>query len=231
MQFDIIIPAAGCGQRMGSKGPKGLISLGNETVIQRQIRLLNNAYPDSRIIVVGGHKHDKLYKSLSRETSFVLNKDFENTNSAASVRVGLEYTKLEHPALIIYGDLVFNKHTLLQRYAWPKESSVIVDESPLRSDEVGVSENNGLAMHFAFGLPTKWSHIVMLMPKEKKLFMEGCKPPERRGYLSYEILNYVLQNGGRFKLVRPTGMKLVEIDTTKDVPEAVELANEDSVSV
>lgn len=222
MQFDIIIPAAGRGQRIGSSVPKGMISLGNETVIQRQVRLLKVAYPESRILVVGGHKHDKLHKSLPADVGMVLNQEYQNSNVSQSIKIGLEHTKADRAAMILYGDLVFNEQTLPKE--WPAESAIIVDESEMRPDEVGVSEANGYAITFAFGLPTKWSHIVMLTPKDKELFIAGCKPAHRFRYFGYEILNSVIEGGGRFKLMRPDGMKLVEIDTIKDISKAVELA-------
>ena len=222
MQFDIVIPAAGRGQRLGNGSIKSLISLGRETVVERQVRILKEAYPDSRVLIVGGHKHSKLHKSIPAGTGFVLNKDYQECNVAQSIKVGLERTIAGRPTLVIYGDLVFNRLTLPK---WSNESAVIVDESESRTEEVGVSETKGYAIQFAFGLPTKWSHIAMLMPKEKQLFIESC----HQRFFGYEILNRVIQAGGKFKIVRPEGMKLVEIDYSKDVPKAVELVNEDSV--
>lgn len=222
--FDIIIPAAGCGQRMGAKSPKGLISLGSETVLQRQIRLLKLRY-DANIIVVGGHKHSKLFKSLPNDTMMVLNNDYANNNVALSINRGIEFTKPDRPALVVYGDLVFNMNALSG--VWPTKSAVVVEESNAREAEVGVSSNDdGNAIQFAFGLPAKWAHIVMLMPEEKKLFVEACKPQHHFRYFGYEILNHIIASGGSFQVLRTAGMKLVEIDSVKDIPEAVELANE-----
>ena len=110
--LDIIIPAAGQGRRMKSVGPKGLIRLGNETVLLRQIRLLKQAFPEARIVVIGGFGHAKLHKSLPPNISFVVNNRYRDTNVSHSIHVGLQFTRPHHSVLIVYGDLVFNHHAL-----------------------------------------------------------------------------------------------------------------------
>ena len=224
MLIDVIIPAAGCGQRMGSRGPKGLISLGSQTVLQRQIQQLKFVFPGCRVVVVGGHKHDKLYKSLPKGTTFVLNTEHADTNVSKSIEVGFQYTKADVPALIVYGDLVFNYAALLG--IKPDESSVVVEDTSTREDEVGVSVVDGMAGQFAFGMTPRWAHIAMMMPREKELFVKASLPAHRFRYFGYEILNEVIKDGGSFKVIKPDSMRLVEIDSAKDIDKAVELARE-----
>lgn len=213
---------------MGAHSPKGLISLGSETVIQRQIRQLRSVF-DCRIIVVGGYKFEKLHRTLPHDVSFVVNSRFDDTNVADSIRTGLEYCKPGRSALILYGDLVFNMEAI--KHLDPNVSSVVVDSTAERDDEVGVSidSDSGNITRFSFGMPTRWSHIAMLAPKEKQLFIQEFLPAHRFRYFGYEILNEVLSKGGRFKAIQPPDIRLIEIDSTRDIPEAVRLCNEDSV--
>lgn len=226
--FDVVIPAAGCGQRMGANSPKGLISLGTETVIQRQIRQLRSIF-DCRIIVVGGYKFEKLHRTLPHDVEFVVNPRFADTNVADSIRTGLDYCKQGRSALILYGDLVFNMEAI--KHLDPNISSVIVDETDKRDDEVGVAIDGDLGnvTRFSFGMPMRWSHIAMLAPKEKQLFINEVLPAHRFRYFGFEILNEVLSKGGRFKAIHPPEIKIIEIDSTRDIPDAVRLCDEDSV--
>lgn len=228
-QLDVIIPAAGCGQRIGVKGSKGLISLGEETVIQRQVRQLRTVYGDGvRIIVVGGHKHDKLYQSLPEDVSFVVNVDYATTNVARSISVGLQYTQPENPALIVYGDLVFDMRAI--SHLPPTHSAVLLDEAfnSQRTDEVGVLIMGDIVLRFSFGVNPKWAHIAMLMPAEKAMFQKACIKTSKHRYFGYEILNDVLEAGGHFGVVSHK-MHLVEIDTAKDILKARGLARENPV--
>lgn len=214
--LDIIIPAAGQGYRMKSLGPKGLIRLGAETVLQRQIRILRQSLPESRIVVVGGFAHDKLFRSVAKlNVSFVVNQQYHITNVAHSIQVGMQFTRPTNPVLIVYGDLVFTED-ILQGLS-EDESSVILTGQPGRENEVGAAVVDGHVTRFSYGMPLRWAQIAMLTPADKALFYSRAGLPSRSRHFGYEILNELLHHKRRLKAVIPESLNLVEIDSANDI--------------
>src|SRR5262249_51886655 len=110
---------------MKSFGPKALIPVGEETVVSRQIRLLREAFPKARFVIVGGFAIDRLRKALPADVKVVVNHDFETTNVAHSLYLGLKRTPPNAPALLVYGDLVFSANVLAGLNH--RQSAVVVD--------------------------------------------------------------------------------------------------------
>jgi NDP-sugar pyrophosphorylase family protein len=212
MKLNVIIPAAGLGRRMKSFGPKALIQIGSETLIERQIRIISDHF-DARFVVVAGFEGDRLRQSLPKEVKVVYNAAYEATNVARSIELGLRHTRENVPALVVYGDLVFNAEAI--KHLRVGKSAVVMDKAGRRPEEVGVNIVDGVATHFSFGLPAKWAHILLLMPHEKRLFLECVKGKPR--HFGYEILNEVIDQGGEFVAITPPKIKLQEIDCTKDL--------------
>jgi choline kinase len=102
----VLIPAAGLGRRMKSYGPKALINLQGETLIERQIRLVREAFPRVKITVVAGFEAHRLREVLPKDVRLVLNPYYETTNVAYSVSIGLRTIPPTVPVLVVYGDLV-----------------------------------------------------------------------------------------------------------------------------
>jgi hypothetical protein len=217
----VVIPAAGLGRRMKSFGPKALIPVGPETVLARQIRLLREAFPKARFVVVGGYAVDRLRKSLPAGVKMVVNPNFETTNVAYSLYLGLRHTPANAPALLVYGDLVFRAGALAGLSH--KRSAVLVDAGPGREQEVGLTVVDGLATRFDYGLPAKWAQVAMLALPEKAMFLRAAAGLLRAKHFGYEILNEVLDLGGEFAALTVPPGTLVEIDAAPDVDRAKSL--------
>lgn len=219
--LDIIIPAAGLGRRMKSYGPKALVHLGEETLIARQIRLLRECYPHSRIIVVAGFEASRLKASLPKDVRVVVNHEYATTNVSHSICVGLRHCRAYRPVLVVYGDLVFNREAIA---GLPLDrSSVVVEMGDARREEVGVTVVGGEATRFSYGLPIKWAHICLLSADQKKLFLDVALATHRKRHFGYEILNEMLEQGGQFVALTSPLMRLVEIDCSKDIDLAMSL--------
>lgn len=208
----IIIPAAGLGRRMKSYGSKSLISLGKETVIARQIRIIKSVFPQSQIIVVVGFDAEKVRKSLPAEVKTVKNFKYEDTNVVCSILHGLKAAK-SGPVLIIYGDLVFNEATLSDIKL--DKSSIILDYDTNRDEEVGVNHIDNNAICLDYGLRSKWSHILLMHTAERRLFEQHCVNNDKM--FGFEIINKVIGDGGRFTVQSSPKMLIAEIDSSKDI--------------
>jgi choline kinase len=222
-KLSIIIPAAGPGRRMKSYGPKALIHINGKTVIQRQLDILQKVYPSAEVIVVLGFEADKVRKELPYTVHTVVNNNYETTNVAYSLMLGMCAAKTEK-ILIVYGDLVFNMDTfavISKEGPVPTlsdESTVIIDhKSQFDRSEVGVMVINNEVSRFSYGLPTKWAQIVLLTGQETDIFRKEVKPQFRRKLFGFEVLNEVLNKGGIIKATEPDKMKIAEIDTSKDI--------------
>lgn len=217
--LSIVIPAAGLGRRMKSYGPKALIEVTpGQTILSRQLRILRDKFPGADIVVVVGFEGERVVRSLPPGVRVVENELFETTNVARSLLMGVRSCSCRR-ALLVYGDLVFSGETL---DGLPDdESFVVVDAGGrMREFEVGVNVVDGAATHFSYGLDTKWAQIAMLTGRELHLFRRLAAAREKRKFFGYELLNEVLEHSGDLAAVEPPGMRIVEVDTSKDIGDA-----------
>jgi choline kinase len=220
-KLTIIIPAAGSSRRMRSYGAKSLIELtGGENVLGRQLRLLRKQFPKAEFIVVVGFQSEKVLKYLQKEKTVkvVENDLYEQTSVVRSIDLGLKIAS--HPnILIVYGDLVFNQQTISHLTKF--ETSIIIDTNDnINKDEVGVTISNEACLYFAYGLDTKWAQILMLTGKELEMFKEIITDKIKRKLQTFEILNQILDHGGKIKVVSPSEIQMVEVDTYADIEKA-----------
>jgi choline kinase len=213
----VVIPAAGLGHRMKSYGPKALIECANkEPLICRQIRMLRRRFTNPQIVVVLGFGADRIRKVLPTGVQAITNDEYQVTNVAYSIRLGMVHCVPWLPLLIVYGDLVFNDPVL--EAIDLKKSSIVLDKAPRgREQEVGVTVVGGQVTAFSHGLSTKWAQLATLQYHEQSLFVDVMCEPHRRKQFGYEVFNEVLERGGVFEASDCAGMKLVEVDTSKDI--------------
>lgn len=82
-----VILAAGRGRRLDpvSNGtPKCLVRVGGESLIERQLKILEHLGID-RIIVVVGYQHEKIRAVVGDRCDYIFNKRFDETNSLYSL--------------------------------------------------------------------------------------------------------------------------------------------------
>jgi choline kinase len=215
----VVIPAAGTGRRMKSFGPKALLPLGDgRTVLRRQIDTVRQVWPGADVVVVVGYDAERVVKTLPAGVRVVENEHYEETGAARSVAMGLRATAAGR-VLVLYGDLVFNKATLA---GLPADRSVVLVDSKKRlpASEVGVTTDGGLAVHFDYGLKTKWCSIALLAGRELHLFKQLGAHKDRRRLMGFEVLNLVVERGGELYAHEAPKMRLVEIDSGKDIARA-----------
>ena len=218
--YEIIIPAAGIGKRMKTYGPKALIEINNQTIIQNQLKIINDTFPHCRIILVCGFQAEKLMNNTPNNIIKVENSSYEESNVVRSIGVGLRATITDN-VVIIYGDLIFNKAALNIRF---DESSLITDQSSSMSqEEVGCIVNEGIVESMCYDLPLKWGQIMYLNGKELRLMKEYCYNKNNSKMFGFEAINYVIGLGGKFKVATPSNAYIIDIDTSKDIEKAKEL--------
>jgi NDP-sugar pyrophosphorylase family protein len=222
-KLNIIIPVAGVGRRMRSYGPKALIYLHGKTLIERQLYILRQLYPEANFTVVVGFAADKITKVLDKNIRVVENDSYERTNVAYSIALALQHINNNYPVLIVYGDLVFNFATFKDLHL-DRSAAIIDTQGRFNKGEVGATIVNSEISQFAYSLPIKWGQIVYLEGKDLFLFKDYIQHKNRVNYFGFEILNGVLNNDGHIHAIEPNHMQIAEIDTSKDIERARKIA-------
>ena len=211
----VIIPAAGEGRRMKSYGPKSLIRLTKESVLERQIRIITKIIDNVNFIVVTGFECDKLMESCPDYFIKLENENYKITNVSRSISIALRAVKTER-VLIIYGDLVFNERALSKMdYS---RSCTSARNDAFRQSEVGcIIDTNGHLTNMMYDLDTKWSQIIYLDGKELSLFKKISQEKKSKKMFGFEILNKVIDCGGKIKCIVDDSIEVIDIDTSKDL--------------
>ena len=216
----VVIPAAGQGKRMKSYGPKALIELRQgETILSRQVAILRKKLPLADFIVVAGFEADRVYRQFLPSVRVVENEFYEETNVARSLDIGLRACVADR-VLMVYGDLVFNAKTFADiplDQSWALVDTPVNGQTQLNSLEVGVTVIDGQTTRFAYGLDVKWGQVAFLEGEELKAFRRIAAERDRHRCYGFELLNALLDKGGRLAAHSPAGMRLVEVDCSKDI--------------
>lgn len=220
-KISVILPCAKAGRRMITFGPRANILIGSETLIQRQIRIIKDCFPNYSIefIVIGGFEIESLKNNLPG-IKVVQNTFFDSTSVAYSIALGLKQIKNKFGAIICYGDLVFNKATI-NGLRTDESCAVITDKG-----DIGATIVDGEITRFSYGIPNKWASIFSLSYKERILFTEIAMAEHRKSYYTHEILNEVINRGGTIRPFKPIGSVISEIDSSRDIKQAQNIGKE-----
>lgn len=215
--LDIIIPAAGMGKRMKSYGPKPLIKIKKEkTILDFQLDILKTKFPNSNIILVSGFQSVNLMQNSPSSLIKIENESYENNNVARSIGIGLRATH-KGKVLVVYGDLVFNKKCLdCLDY---NHSCILASNEIMKKNEIGciVNPKNFFLENMMYDLELKWGQISLFTGHELKILKEVCWNPQNYNLFGFEAINKIMQYGGKFKVRTEKGLKVVDVDSSKDL--------------
>ena len=219
--IDIVIPAAGLGNRMKSYGAKPLIKIKESmTIIDNQVRILSKFLPNSNIIIVCGFDADNLMNKTDESIIKVENENYIETNVVRSIGMGLRATTKD--VLIVYGDLIFNEKCIEEMNF--NKSSLLVGEDIMSDEEVGCTFNKRDQLeHMMYGLQQRWGQMVFLKGRELKLFKKVCFDKENKKMFGFEAINKTIALGGVFYKSSHERAKVIDIDSSKDLEKVSEV--------
>lgn len=144
-----IILAAGQGLRMGkitADRPRCLLDVGDETVLERQIRILNEVgIPTEDITLVAGYRAELLE---GYGLNIIYNPQFYCTDNAYSLGLALDaLKKKQNSFLIIDGDLVFEKKAILDILSCEYPNCALVQKGHNQGNSTGVYVNKRDFIH------------------------------------------------------------------------------------
>jgi len=214
----IIIPAAGEGIRMKAYGPKPLVKLKpGLTILEYQIQLLRHKFTNATIILISGYEANKVINNAPPKIIHIENERYSTTNVTRSIGLGLRAT-LTDRVLIMYGDIICNSATF--KCLLEKQSLLFVDTSnTMTENEVGcvIEKDTGVIEHILYDLPNKWAQIVYLVGKELDMFKQITNNPLNENLLGFEVINEIIDKGGKFYQSSSKNIKVNDIDCSKDL--------------
>ena len=213
-KYSIIIPAAGLGVRMKKYGPKSLTKITKtETILSRQLKIINNTFRWYEIILVTGFLHDKVQQNVPKHVKLVYNSNYEDTNIAHSLGLGLKQRSTNN-VIILYGDLVFNKHIFnLQLH----QTSCAVLADSMKTEEIGCNVDEGYLQQMFYDINNKWGQILFLQDNELDMMTELTNNSDNAMCFGFEIVNKILEHNGKFQTIKPNKAKILDIDTSLDL--------------
>src|SRR5437763_1971444 len=139
-----IILAAGVGARLRpltDDRPKCLVSLGEETILSRAVRMLREA-GIARLIVSTGYLEDRIRAALRdapMQVTVVSNPDYATTQNVVSLARALEAVSPGERFVKLDGDVVFSADIIRALSSRTADGAVAVDRSgPLGAEEMKV---------------------------------------------------------------------------------------------
>ena len=210
IKYSIIIVSSTCGRRMKSYGPTPLLKVGNENILSRQIKIIKQLFKYYEIILVGGFQINKIKKNI-KDIKIIENKQYENTNVAHSISLGLNKVKTDR-VLIIYGDLVFNYEAICYPYF---NESVIITSNNMKEEDVGCVSKNNLLEHMFFSLPNKWGQIGYFTGLELQLLQSICS--DQPLWFGFECYNEIVKRGGSFRVIQNKDSFCTDVDSVNDL--------------
>ena len=169
------------------------------------------------IILIVGFQAYRVINQTPQDIIKIENERFEETNVCHSIGIGLKAATTNR-VLIIYGDVVMNKNALDTKLN--KGSSLIIDSSgTMTSNEIGCTINkSGYIEQLLYDLPNKWAQIGFFVDKELEMLKQITWNPENERHYGFEAINEIINDGGKFRAVAPNGIRVNDIDCSKDIP-------------
>ena len=162
LQYHAVILAAGKGSRLGAlttRKPKCLLPLGSETIIERQLRLLQDTGV-SRITMVVGYQRDAISARLGERVRMIVNDRYETTGNIVSLweARGL----FSDNTLILNSDIIYERGILEAVIASTRSWAFAVDSTRCRSGHIRIVIEDGRPTDIGRHVPAERSQAAFL---------------------------------------------------------------------
>jgi choline kinase len=107
-----IIAAAGRGSRLGALTryrPKGLLPVNGESILARQIRILE-LYGITDIAIVTGYRSEMIIEHFKDRVTFFHNPDYLTTTSTSSLYKAIDF--MDDDIITMFSDVIFSENSL-----------------------------------------------------------------------------------------------------------------------
>jgi hypothetical protein len=214
----VAILAYESGKKSRSHTPKYLLNTASGDIfLEEQIRIVTKTFFKNSVYVATGVECDKISEVLPRHVRIVENQNFHNTGPAEYFRL-LINNSTEISLLFIDGDLTFSEDDLFDLDF--SRSFVVCAEEACKPQEIGATISDGEIAQLSFGLKNKIHYMFFLKGEELKLAQKICKNRDKNKLLIFEILNFVINNGGELHpYILNKASQIKKIESVKDLYE------------
>ena len=214
----IVLLAYETGQKSKSHTSKYLLSTNNgESVLERQSKIISGVFSENSLYIATGSDCDKIASMVSKNVRIVENQNFQSTGAAEYIRLVIN-NSAESSLLIVDGSILFSEDVLLDLDF--SKSFVLCSEESSEQQEIGATISEGCISQFSFGLQNKIYDMIFLKDHELNLAEKICKNRDKNKLLMFEVLNFVVNNGGSIHPQMPKRSGSVKkIESAKDVHE------------
>lgn len=180
-----------------SYGPPCLYKVGRNTLIEKQIELLNHVFKNPNIFILAGFKYKKIKNHINyiNNVKVIENPIYDKTNDLYSIGLILQYIK--NNVLIIQDNILIKVNTF---YKFKKNSSQIFINENQKSELGCIINNNELISNISWGLPNYLVNIHYLQNKELELLKYiAINEPTKKWFIA-EALNWIIDQGGKLSI-------------------------------
>ena len=222
-----LILAAGRGLRMGDATdglPKCLLSLGPETILDFQLRVLSWAGVKRLGIVTGYCAEAIKNQAGARVTEWFHNDDYDSTNSLFSFYCAREFA--EEGTLVLNSDVVFEPQLLKQLIEAPEDCALLYDPShELGEEEMKVAiDQQGIVQRLSKALSAEEAAgenlgLVKFGPGAANQAFAALQENHQQRFRNLwlpECINY-LAGARAFRALSIQGRPWTEIDYAEDL--------------
>lgn len=177
-------------------GPKCLHTTNGVTLVNEQIKEINKTFEEKDIVICSGFEWQKIYKENIDGVRLVDNHNFENTSDIEEVKLGILNCPNSNNFLFLTDDFSIKKNNLVKMY----DSSSLVISREI-DFEYKLLLNDGNFNRIGFSGNCSFTGAFSLSGNELSLGIKFLLTEYKQNKVLIEMLNYILDNGGKFNLI------------------------------
>ena len=219
--IDIVFIIPEITKGMKSFGPKALIPVRGQTLIEHQIELIRSIYKNNNIYLLTGFESEKIKKTIftsnyiSRKNIFILeNKNYETQGQIASVFEYLDNRNPKNGAIFLNNGIItkFN----FQKNIQTLNNSIFFIQGKKLNFNIGCN-NIEHTEYLFYDLPFLWSECVYLNNGTLELLHDLILPHELKTLFFFEVINKLLDKSIFFENTIIPKSQITKINNIKDI--------------
>jgi len=224
-----LITSAGRGTRIpiAAHTNKGLLRVGNKSLIRRSIDSLQKHGVDD-IYIVTGHCANKVEKAVGSDAQYIFNPLYKTSGIIVSIQAAKSQLYGEK-FIFLTNDLLYN-HKLISESLKVRGDIVIPFEkkSSYKKEDSKVSVRNNKVLRMGKDLPPKktsgeYAHMTIFSRQGSKYLFDKIDSFVKQGRLNVylmDVFNELIKDGVELHALDITGVPRIEIDYLRDLHEA-----------
>lgn len=185
-------------------------NLNGTTLLEHQIKIIEQSLPHAEIIVVTGWDSERLHNRRSSKYRIVDNQLYNTTNECEDVRL-LFNNMSTNNLLLINGNIVFDKTSI----AYNGKSYILHND--INNKDVGTIIADGHVTHLNYNTCGNFEDICWITGQELSILKKMVVNKFQSKLMLFELLNEMIDNGANFQASNPSGHKTLKLDNSDNI--------------